>query len=284
MSKERRKHDRMEKASTFYCYVNGQRFDSESLDISQGGAFLATDSAPPPLSLVVVVPREGHRVQSGVSLIGAVRREQTTPVRGVGVEWLRCVSRYGYADVREFLIQFLEISPERLPAAPQEVVHSPVAAFNFRTEGYFIPDLQASDRPESDSAQGDDIFGHLRAVLDDGLSQVTFEMPVRLVQGEASFDLLTRSVGTRAIVINQPTQASLIDGMAILHFPIPLRKETTYVRLLCSVSTAEVASTSPDQLMELRIIEMLHERSPGIFERFVRYLHERTMPTRAGAE
>lgn len=283
MSKERRKHDRKERTSAFYCYVDGQRFDSESLDISQGGAFLATDSAPPPLSLVIVVPREAHRVQSGVALIGAVRREQTTPVRGAGVEWLRCVSRYGYADVREFLIQFLEIPGTRLPEPTPEVAHSPVAAYNFRAEAYFIPDLQGSvgRDPHDDSPE---ILGHLRTVLEDGLSHVAFELPVRLVQGDVSFDLLTQGIGPRSVVVNRPTSASLEEGVAILHFPIPLRKETTWVRLLCSVTSPLASSTDDNLALELGIIEMLHERTPGIFERFVRYLHERTMPTRAEVE
>ena len=263
--------------------MDGQRFDSESLDISEGGAFLATTSAPPPLSLVIVVPQEAHRVQSGVALIGAVRREQVTLVPGVGIEWLRCVSRYGHADVRGFLIQFLEIAPERLPEPAAEVLHSPVAAYNFRAETYYVPDLPAAGRERADEGQEDDILDPLRAVLDDGLTDVKFEMPVRLVMGANAWDLFTRSVGARTIVVNRPAGAEPGDGMAILHFPIPLRKETTWVRLLCSVTPADVESADSD-FLQLAIVEMLHERSPGIFERFVRYLHERTMPAKARAE
>jgi len=204
------------------------------------------------------------------------------PVRGVGVEWLRCVSRYGYADVRGFLIQFLELPSKRLPEPSEEVLHSPVAAYNFRAEAYYVPDLPASGQQGEDDA-ADDVLGPLRAVLDDGLDQVPFEMPVRLVSGQTALDLLTHSVGARSVVVAGPADSDL-DGMAILHFPIPLRKETTWVRLLCSICTAEVADIDGDGFLELRIVEMLHERSPGIFERFVRYLHERTMPTRTGVE
>jgi hypothetical protein len=227
------------------------------------------------------VPREAHRIQSGVALIGAVRREQQTPVRGVGVEWLRCVSRYGYSDVREFLIQFLELAPAHLPDPPAEVLNSPVAAYNFRAENYYVPDLPSAGSDDESGEGPDDI---LRAVLDDGLAQVQFEMPVRLVSGETALHLVTHSVGARSLVVAKPAESTLADGMAIVHFPIPLRKETTWVRLLCSISAAPSGDDENGAFLELRIVEMLHERTPGIFERFVRYLHERTMPTKAAVE
>jgi hypothetical protein len=197
------------------------------------------------------------------------------------VEWLRCVSRYGYADVRGFLIQFLQLLPERLTDPPAEVLHSPVAAYNFRAERYYVPDLPSAGGGDGTGDGADDI---LRAVLDDGLSQVQFEMPVRLVSGEKTLHLVTQSVGARSLVVARPEDSTIADGMAILHVPIPLRKETTWVRLLCSISAATGEGDEEGAFLELRIVEMLHERSPGIFERFVRYLHERTMPTRATVE
>ncbi len=279
---ERRKHDRRAQCEEFYCWLGGQRMDSESMDISPGGAFLAADPAPPILSLVIIVPKQGHRVQSGIALVGAVRREQSVPVPGVGIEWLRCISRYGYEDVAGFLTHFLECPPQRLPVPSDEVLQSPVAAYNFRADRYYVPDIPASGMSESTPTLPDaeltqeDVLGPLNSVLNDGVVQTHFTMPVRLVIGDICYDVLTRQVGTRTIEVSRPAEVAPGEGMAILHFPIPLRKETTWVRLLCAL----VSGTDPKgEWLDLSIVEMLHEKNPGIFERFVRYLHERAIPT-----
>lgn len=278
---ERRKHSRRERIEEFYLYVGGQRMDSESLDISAGGAFLAGSPAPPPLSLVIIVPKQAHRVQSGIALVGAVRREQTTPVPGVGIEWLRCISRYGYEDVRGFLTHFIEFPANRLPTPDEAVVKSPVAAFSFRQEQYYVPDLPPSGEarptesvPDEELTQ-EDVLGPLSAVFNAGLGETSFEMPVRMVVGETAYDVLTKVVGTRSLIVSKPSEMEAAEGMVILHFPIPLRKETTWVRLLCAVAEGPGEGT---ELLELNVIEMLHERNPGIFERFIRYLCERSVP------
>ncbi len=249
---ERRRHDRRAQIEEFYCYVGGKRTDSESMDISPGGAFLAANPVPPPLSLVIIVPKQGHRVQSGIALVGAVRREQTLPVPGVGIEWLRCISRYGYEDVAGFLTHFLECPPQRLPVPPDDVRQSPVAAYNFRADTYYVPDIPASGTmattvkvPDDDLTQ-EDVLGPLNSVLNDGVVDVAFTMPVRLVIGDISYDVLTRRVGTLSAQVSRPAEVAPGEGMAILHFPIPLRKETTYVRLLCAGRRQEDGLARPE--------------------------------------
>ncbi len=100
---------------------------------------------------------------------------------------------------------------------------------------------------------------------------------MRIVLGEAAFEARARAVGTRAVIVAAPEPLDLDGGMVILHFPIPLRDGTSWVRMLCAASPLEGGESLDFKALDLRIVEMLHEGNPGVFERFVRYLCQRML-------
>jgi hypothetical protein len=296
-SSDRRRFPRYEKQIDFYCYVNGQRFDSSSVDMSRGGAYLETNDEPQPHSLVVIVPKALRTRQSAVALVGAVRRSGAHPVRGVGVEWLRCVSRRGMQDVYVFLSEFLDIQRDAVETPSTDVTNSNVAAYNFRTESFYVPDIPyASERgilvgplpgdpepkPPADSVRNLPLNkgpeqGIVTGMLATSGGRVPVDFPVKMILGDSSYEGKAKALGTKAILVAIPDDLEQEGAMVVLHFPVPMKEETTWVRMLCAVMKLDTGPELGYRALDLRIVEMLYEKRPGLFDRFVRYLCHRML-------
>ncbi len=143
MSSNRRQHTRNLKALDFSCYIDGQRFDARSLDVSVGGAFMETGALAPMGSVALIALKKGHPHPAGggrlrrprkelpIVLIGLVVRHQTVPVTGVGLRWLRCVSRVGLQPMYEFLGFVVDLYPSALPLPSGTVSTIDFVEFDF---------------------------------------------------------------------------------------------------------------------------------------------------------
>ena len=87
---EKRIHDRYALREMFRCFVGGQKVLSLAMDQGGGGAFF-TMSTLPAIGTVMVVEVEADLQQRQVFMVAEVARRQKTPVKGVGVRWLRAV-------------------------------------------------------------------------------------------------------------------------------------------------------------------------------------------------
>jgi len=126
----------------FFCYVDGIRFDSASLDISAGGAFLLTRDKLRIGQAVMVMPKKEKGRGLPIVLIGRVVRTQIGGENsGLGVQWLRCVSKNGLHNLFGFMEDYLETSPSVLPLPSREVVDAPVAAYDFVKNVLYVPNI-----------------------------------------------------------------------------------------------------------------------------------------------
>lgn len=141
MGIEQRKHPRKPKVVDFYCYVEGVRFDSATLNMSEGGAFLATGDKVEVGRNVMVVPKSEQSGELPVVLAGEVMRRQRFPQPGLGIAWRRCVSKSGLHHILSFLREYLGIVPSQLPAPPKSVLEAKVAAYDFRKRRFYIPSI-----------------------------------------------------------------------------------------------------------------------------------------------
>jgi len=136
---DRRKFGRINRNIDFYCYVDGQRFDSESLDVSAGGAFLRTGDDIRTQAAVVMVPRGVTPEESPVLLVGKVVRKQKHPPAGVGIKWSKAVARHGIHCILNLPQSIPELFERELPSPPVEIAASRLVAYDFRNHSYFIP-------------------------------------------------------------------------------------------------------------------------------------------------
>ena len=155
MESERRRHPRKARRIPFYCYVNGARFDSDSVDISEGGTLLKTEDDIPMDATVLVVPRSnirrrGHagEARAGrVVLVGKVVRKHGGDAPGVGVRWVKCVSRDGLDALHTLLSLLLDIFPSSLPLPAPEVAKAPSLAWDFHWRRFHLMDVQRKPCP-----------------------------------------------------------------------------------------------------------------------------------------
>lgn len=149
---ERRKHDRVQKEIRFHCYIDGNRFDSASVNLSQGGAFLRTQDPIPTDSVVVAVPRQQYLQEFPVMLVGKVLRRQNSSDKGLGLEWQRCVTRSGFDRLWQFIETFPELW-ETLPAKPaNEFLSQPCVGFDFSSGSFFLPKGRFGPRTKGSAA------------------------------------------------------------------------------------------------------------------------------------
>jgi hypothetical protein len=139
---DRREHVRIDKVVEFFCYVDGQRFDSASVNVSAGGAFLATEDPVRDSAALVVIPKAGPDAHYPVALVGTIRRREIEKgKKGLGIQWLRIISRAGVTA----LVQFASANPElvgvRFPAPTGEAASSNLIGYSFETRRYFRPDV-----------------------------------------------------------------------------------------------------------------------------------------------
>ena len=147
MDRDRRQHQRHQKQIPFYCYIDGHRFDTDSMDVSAGGAFMASDDDVRLGAVVMIVPKREMKKRLPVVLVGVVRRHQQQPVTGLGIQWRKCVTRNGIQQIFDFLALYLELFPAKLPLPKPEVGASRVVAYDFLRKEFSIPDLPPPGEP-----------------------------------------------------------------------------------------------------------------------------------------
>ncbi len=141
--RERRKHERVDRRLGLVCYLDGQRFDAETVDFSAGGGFVGTQDDIP-VGRVVLVSMSRKKMGKGPILIaGHVVRRQEEPICGIGLRWIKCISMAGLDELIEFLAQFLDIFPAKLPLPPPDLAQDEPVGYNFSSRLFYSPKLPA---------------------------------------------------------------------------------------------------------------------------------------------
>ncbi len=147
---EKRRHDRYALRDMFRCFVGGQKVLSLALDQGGGGAFL-TMGALPTIGSVMVLEVESDLQQRQVFLVAEVARRQVTPVKGVGVRWLRAVGLGSPDSLLTFVEHHLRISVDGLAneaRGPVGASQRPVIDFDSRA-------MRIMSRADQESELGD---------------------------------------------------------------------------------------------------------------------------------
>jgi len=84
-----------------------------------------------------------------------VVRKQEEPVRCLGIEWVRCVSRNGIQAVFDLLAFYLGLFPAALPMPMPSVAAADSVAYDFQRKRFYIPKIlsRAARSKEQDEAK-----------------------------------------------------------------------------------------------------------------------------------
>jgi len=298
---ERRQHTRLLKDIDFYCYVDGERFDSASVDISAGGAFLATEDDLRMDASVLIFPKAEKGKEQPAMLVGRVVRRQMGASPGLGVQWRGCICREGVPGIYQFLERYLELKHTLLPEPPHEVVGAPVVAFDFPNVRFYVPavadlpdpaSLTASDAPEAAgldelgapvaealvqsptySRSGES--GAVTTILGRQRGRVPVQIPVQFLVDDRKYDGVVTALGITTMFLNTDERIRPGSGRVVLPFPIPVESQPLMVRMHCAIMRIEDATQTRSDGVDLSIQHIEERKSPGLFQRYVKYLFYR---------
>jgi hypothetical protein len=206
MSRDKRQFERKKKTIDFYCYIDGQRFDSESMDISAGGAFLRTFD---PLGVgqpVILIPKREREKRLAVVLVGRIMRAQETPFPGVGIRWERCVSKEGLHNIYDFVADYLEVRPSSLPVPGHNVVRSEIVGYDFVQNLFYVPKLSGTAIPVAPDATNE---------MEEGTSDLEATSDISLDDDEGApmigGDYIEASHQDQFLALSESTSSHLLE-------------------------------------------------------------------------
>lgn len=300
-SHEKRQHLRILKRVDFYCYVDGQRFDSASVDVSAGGAFLATDDDLRLGAVVLIFPKPEKGMENPAMLVGRVMRRQQAPRVGLGVRWDGCISRRGVQGISDFLADYLELETASLPDADSRVASSQAVAFDFSKGRFYIPSLSELPDLEQMAATGQvdpvgwaglampqpealvapsrfsrsEESGAITTILSRQRGRLPVSVAVQLLVSDIKYEGRITALGITSVYISMPQPAEVRSGQVTVFFPVPVEQPPIMLRLQCDILRVERPTRVDIGGLDLAIRMVEQRLHPGLFERYVKFLFYR---------
>ena len=303
MGSERRRYERRELNADVYCYLEGQRVDVRSTDVSVGGMFIETEQAIlPGTELAVVMKAQLMAGERPVFLSARVMRRQTQPVSGIGIRWENATTPGSKEVLKEFLRSMFGIEARRVEERPhgdaglvQAVYVFPLGPEDF--EGAPVLEdapplfrggedtLEGSDEDEEETIQelAEDVKdavaeqrrgapGPLTQELFVGSSQAPADLRAVLTVRQEEHPVRITTLGTEHAFVT--TNNDLAKGARLeLRFGINARGGVAEVRV-----RAEVISTGRDHRsgrrgVRIKFMRIDEGRHSGILRQYTRWLH-----------
>lgn len=287
-SMEARQFARRDFVEEIFCYVDGERLDARSLNLSVGGILLETAQARdvPKGAVVAVVLKNRLDDLGTVFLFGKVVRQHVGSPLGLAVRWEKAVGpvdkeRLAQALREVFRIRAFGIEEGAVPSTGQvmsvfrfvpEVLDDEPGEGALRFENPVGPELFGGLRPDWKQYSGDgpvtqEIDGarvgsqtNLKAVL---------EFEGATVQGRITW--LSTSIlrfSTRLV----PADESLVLAVT---FDIPTRTGPASITCRGRVQSVERDEGEAASSLVIGVDRTDEGTQPGVLRRYVRWLHAR---------
>ena len=234
-------------------------------------------------------------------LVGRVVRRQMGPGAGLGVQWRGCICRQGVPGLYQFLEQYLEIKHDLLPEPPHEVVGARVVAFDFENVRFYVPavaDLPDPSRISPATGSGTTSLDELGAPVAEALVQsptytrtgeagavttilgrqrgrVPVNIPIQFLVDDRMYDGVVTALGITTMFVSTGEPVRPGSGRVVLPFPIPVESQPLMVRTHCVIMRIEDATEMRSGGVDLSIQHIEERKSPGLFQRYVKYLFYR---------
>jgi len=321
MGTDRRKHVRSLKELEFTCYIDGQQFKARSLDISRGGALMETGELVPLGSVALIAMTKGtepeddyqqrrpsRRQEFPIVLLGLVVRHQTTPITGLGLQWLRCVSRVGLGPLFDFLGFVMDLFPSSLPLPPNSVIALDFIEYDFVLEEFrpgrkkaaspnrpaaqpLTPDPEPKPKPVSESGpevvpdldtpaieatphQSSDA-GELIRLVEGSRELIYRPTNVEVISGKTRSRGVVHSLGQNHLLLATPGKKVAFGRQLSVKIPVPVKGKKIFLDLHCDVSAANPMEGRDAVAWDLAIRSIEGEPTPGLWKRWVQFLLER---------
>ena len=269
-AQERRGAERHDVRRWSCCYLDGNRFDTESLDISASGVFLETDrQVPRGAPMVVVFDQDAG---TPIYLVGRVVRQQKNPA-GLGVIWVRAITSAEKAVMVQFLETVLFLGPHF--KAPEMYRSNDGKIFCEFRHTPLPEDLEsqptvAPDNPEPAKKRA--MQGPLTQFVWDPETTISVDFLLRANLGGTTCEVTLAQLGTARVAIQ--SAVAPIDRQATIEIELPIRSKGTLipVALRCQLESIRKLENSNRCELWLRISEVSDESLPGGYEHYIKRL------------
>ncbi len=288
---ERRRFAREQTRKEVYCYVEGQRLDAETANVSPAGVFVVTPHGPEVEddSMVSLSFRSRDAKVQEVFLFGRVQRVEAEPLQGLALRWERAVTTGPRVGMVTVLRDILGISPETIQGQRVGNDGKPSKTFVFEAldgenPGYSEQRSRAraelihSRIPTSEHdwkrypSRGP-ITRSLQAV--DAREAVTLKAV--LVTSGARKTVRITSLGSMSVTADMKGDPGDLTEAVALRFNVPIRTGTALVTCNCVLQRRETDATKDVTIMEFAVESIEEGDRPGVLERYVRWLHQRSI-------
>ncbi len=299
---EKRQFSRFASALEFYCYIDGDRFDTVSVGISPSGVFLETMAKVRRGAIVMLVPKNEAAHDFPVMLIGRVIRRQRPPeAPGYGVQWLRCLTKRGMEAIYHFIASYPEFSQLTLPFADPDVMRAQVVGYDFVANRFYVPSVPGKGAPVPPSPfvpepltppplarptpPADFSRSQEDGAVTKALKVMHEQIPVSIatsiiVHGEELFGTVVMMSLTTLFVSTAARQIAVGDEVRI-RLPVSLAERETIVELLCRVDKlGPHLALAGGTGLHLTITAIDESKRAGLFERYVKYLYYQMLTMR----
>lgn len=286
---ERRKAPRRPEKKQVYCYVEGQRLDAETADISALGAMIRTvwtDSANGE-ALVSVSFRAREPEVRDVFLFGRVERVQKDPMRGFALSWVRAVTTGPRAGMVAVLRDVLGVPDDLIEAQRVGGDGKPAKVFNFgattrpgasEPRRPTVPPVQQARVPTSEHDwRRYPSKGPLTRTMAVTTARESVTLKALLVSGATRRNVRVTSVGEHSIALDMRGGLEGIGETATVRFNVPLRRGVGLVAATGHVTKSTSRPIEGISLLEIEIDSIDEGDRPGVLERYVRWLHQRAI-------
>jgi hypothetical protein len=292
MSDEQRTFPRRPLSEAVYGYVDGSRFDGHSSNVSIGGMFLKTNRYRQiPMGADIAVVFCGANVMApGVYLVGRVVRKQAAPVGGLGLSWIKALSRESpqamarvlsrligvhastieqrvVRDARDDYFLYVFTKPQEARPDDEESVEVVRVEATEQPRPAPLPALAPTIQPEERATRGP---------ITQEIQRDELRFPCRVVAELSSGDNDVRgvvdSLGLKSLTfVTQDEVAPPWDAMVLcLELPVGADEVPVVVRSRL-VALGPVPRADRIRL-ELRVVDLNEDANPGILNSYVRWL------------
>lgn len=265
--------------------------DAEIANVSPAGVFVATahGTEVEDDSMVSLSFRSRDAKVQDVFLFGRVRRAESEPLQGVALRWDRAVTTGPRVGLVTVLRDILGISPETIQAQRLGKDGKPCKTFVFEAlEGESSANAEQHNRSRAElihsripTSEHDwkrypsrgPITRSLQAV--DAREAVTLKAV--LVAGGGRRTVRITSLGSMSISADMKGDPGDLTEAVALRFNVPIRTGTALVTCNCSLQHRESDATKDVTVMEFAVESVEEGDRPGVLERYVRWLHQRSI-------
>lgn len=285
----RRKSERRHFEEEIYTYVEGNRLDADSRDVSAGGAFLRTWQSIPVDAKVAVVFKKQAQTTSPVFVVGKVIRSQEGEVPGVALTWEKALTVGAPSELEWFLSAMFGILAPAVKMEKEPGKWEMLSVYRFGPEGADAEGAEEAEKPFDAASQctvrefpleslsreysRSDQDGSLTVRIAKSGLRAPAGIDAELLMGEDVQTVRITHLGATSMFVQTGMAPPDTHSVAVVRFSVRTTAADVPVTCQCRVTAVVSGDETGIPGVDLEFIRVDEGDEDGILKKFVRWLH-----------